>query len=277
MVSPSKRHALPVILSQILSLVIFLAIFGCQTPPKANRTVSGESGVSGRVILKGTGQPLQGVHVYAYTDYSKNLIGVAHHVSKGSADNGSYLLDLPPGEYYLVARKRASGSNFGPIVTGDLYDHRFEQQAVKVEEDEILEMDFELKKLSEPMFFQAFTEGQRKTRTGIRGKIFDQEGEPVQGTFATAYRDSEMRRLPDFASTLTGDDGNFTLYLPAGGKWYVGARSYARAAPEPGEPVGRYDGSDDHSLLVTENSFVEGVEIVLKPFSSQVPAGYTPY
>jgi hypothetical protein len=41
--------------------------------------------------------------------------------------------------------------------------------------------------------------------------------------------------------------------------------------------VGRYEGSDDHSLQVTENSFVEGVEIVLKPFSSQVPAGYTPY
>ena len=277
MISPSKRLLRLTIPSLFTLYILLLVTPGCQTPPKANRAVSGESGVSGRVILKGTGQPLQGVHVYAYTDYSKNLIGVAHHVSKGSADNGSYLLNLPPGEYYLVARKRASGSNFGPIVTGDLYDHRFEQQAVKVEEDEILEMDFELKKLSEPMFFQAFTEGQRKTRTGIRGKIFDQEGEPVQGTFATAYRDSEMRRLPDFASTLTGDDGNFTLYLPAGGKWYVGARSYARAAPEPGEPVGRYDGSDDHSLLVTENSFVEGVEIVLKPFSSQVPAGYTPY
>jgi hypothetical protein len=187
------------------------------------------------------------------------------------------LLKLPPGDYYLVARKRVSGANYGPIVTGDLYDHRFEQQAFRVEEGGTLEKDFELEKLSEPMFFQVFTEGQRKTPTGIRGTIFDQSREPIQGVFATAYRTRDMKRLPDFASTLTGDDGSFSLYLPSGGKWYIGARSHARAVPETGEPVGRYDGSDDHSLLVTENSFVEGVEIVLKPFSSQVPAGYTPY
>jgi hypothetical protein len=86
-----------------------------------------------------------------------------------------------------------------------------------------------------------------------------------------------MKRLPDFASTLSGDDGSFTLYLPNGGKWYIGARSHARAAPVPGEPVGRYDGSEDHSLSVAEGDFVEGIEIVLEPFSSQVPAGYSPY
>ena len=263
-----------------LVVLLFMAA-GCQTLseslPETDMKASGESGVSGRVVLRETGQPVQGVHVYAYTDYSKNLIGVADHVSKGSDDDGSYLLTLPPGEYYLVARKRVSGANYGPIVTGDLYDHRFEQKAFRIEEGGVLEKDFELEKLSEPMFFQVFTESQRKTMTGIRGRIFDQDGESVQGAFATAYRSSDMKRLPDFASTLTGDDGSFTLYLPAGGKWYIGARSHARAAPEPGEPVGRYDGSDDHSLQVTENSFVEGVEIVLKPFSSQVPAGYTPY
>jgi len=240
-------------------------------------SASGESAISGRVVLKGSDQAVQGAHVYAYTDYSKNLIGVADHVSKGSADDGSYTLTLPPGEYYLVARKRVSGSNYGPIVTGDLYDHRFEQQAVSVEAGRTLEKDFELDNLSEPMFFQVFTEGQRETGTGIRGRIFDQDQEPIQGAFATAYRTSDMKRLPDFASTLTGDDGSFTLYLPNGGKWYIGARSHARAAPEPGEPVGRYDGSGDHSLMVTEDSFVEGIEVILKPFSSQVPEGYTPY
>ena len=262
----------------LLPLAIMLFIWaGCQTMPEADMAATGESGVSGRIVMKGTGQPVQGVHVYAYTDYSKNLIGVADHVSKGSADDGSYQVTLGPGEYYMVARKRASGANYGPIVTGDLYDHRFEQQALRVVEGRILKKDFELEELSEPMFFQIFTQGQRETRTGIRGRIFDQGGEPVQGAFATAYGTKDMKRLPDFASTLTGDDGSFTLYLPSGGRWYIGARSHARAAPEPGEPVGRYDGSDDHSLLVTENSFMEGVKIVLKPFSSQVPAGYTPY
>ena len=263
-----------------LVVLLFMSA-GCQTlsesMPETARTASDGPGISGRVVLKGTGQPVQGTHIYAYTDYSKNLIGVADHVSKGSSQDGSYLLKLPPGEYYIVARKRVSGANYGPIVTGDLYDHRFEQQILKIAESGMLEKDFELEKLSEPMFFQVFTEGQRKTLTGVRGRVFDEEGEAVQGAFATAYRTSDMKRLPDFVSTLTGDDGSFTLYLPTGGKWYIGARSHARAAPEPGEPVGRYDGSDDHSLLATENSFVEGIKIILKPFSSQVPPGYIPY
>ncbi|MDF1524888.1 MAG: carboxypeptidase-like regulatory domain-containing protein [bacterium] len=263
-----------------LAILLFMGA-GCQTLsrslPEADPMASDGPGVSGRVVLKGTRQPVQGTHIYAYTDYSKNLIGVADHVSKGSAEDGSYFLKLPPGEYYIVARKRLSGANYGPIVSGDLYDHRFEQQALKIPEGGVLEKDFELETLSEPMFFQVFTEGQRKTGTGVRGRVFDEDGEAVPGAFATAYRTSDMRRLPDFVSTLTADDGSFTLYLPAGGKWYIGARSHARGAPEPGELVGRYDGSDDHSLLATENSFVEGIQIILKPFSSQVPAGYTPY
>jgi hypothetical protein len=257
--------------------LFLLAAVGCQTLRGGQDAVSEGSGVAGRIVMKETGRPVQGAHVYAYTDYSKNLVGVADHVSKGSAEDGSYLLSLPPGEYYLVARKRASGANYGPIVTGDLYDHRFEQQPFRVEPSRVVEKDFALDRLSEPMFFQVFTETQRKTETGIRGRLIDQDGVPVQGAFATAYRDSNMKRLPDFASTLSSDDGRFTLYLPYGGKWFIGARSHARAAPEPGEPVGRYDGKDDHSVQVTENSFVEGIEIILKPFTSQVPAGYVPY
>lgn len=262
---------------KVLAVALLFTVAGCQTFPEAGRTESAVSGISGRVVLKSTGQPIGGAYVYAYTDYSKNLIGVADYVSKGSADDGTYTLKLPPGQYYLVARKRVSGANYGPIVTGDLYDHRFEQEAVRIQAGSPLEKNFELAELSEPMFFQVFTESQRKSATGIRGRIFDQSGEPVQGAFATAYRDSNMKRLPDYASTLTDDNGDFTLYLPSGGKWYIGARSHARAAPEPGEPVGRYEDSKDHSLQVTENSFVEGIRIVLKPFASQVPAGYAPY
>jgi len=260
----------------LLSLVLFVGT-GCQTLPGSDMTEKGASGVYGRVVMEGTDDPVTGAHVYAYTDYSKNLIGVADYVSKGSAEDGSYQLALPPGQYYLVARKRVSGANYGPIVTGDLYDHRFEQQVCRIESGQTLEKSFALTKLSEPMFFQVFTEEQRRTPTGIRGRILDLDAEPVQGAFATAYGTSDMKRLPDFASTLTDDDGRFTLYLPEGGKWFIGARSHARAVPEPGEPVGRYDGSADHSLLVEENSFVEGIEIVLRPFSSKVPAGYTPY
>jgi hypothetical protein len=260
-----------------VTAALLFAGAACQTSHDPEKEAYRTSRIHGHIVQKGAGLPVQGAHVYAYVDFSKNLIGVADYVSKGSNPDGSYQLVLPPGEYYLVARKRNSGANYGPIVTGDLYDHRFKQDPVRVEPGRELEMNFQVVRLSEPMFFQVFTEGQGKTGTGIRGRILDLDGEPVQGAFATAYSNSNMKRLPDLASTLSGDDGSFTLYLPGGGKWYIGARSRARAAPVPGEPVGRYEGSDDHSLSVVEGSFVEGIEIILKPFSSQVPAGYRPY
>ena len=263
--------------NQTFLAVLFLFLAGCQTPGEVTPVSSEDSGIRGRILLRESREAVAGAHVYAYRDYSKNLIGVADFVSKGSAADGSYSLEVPPGEYYLVARKRATGANYGPLVTGDLYDHRFEEEAVRVQGGRHLDRDFHLVLMSEPLFFQAFTESQRKTGTGIRGRILDASGQPVQGAFATAYMDSNMKRLPDFASTLTGDDGGFTLYLPEGGRWFVGARSHARGVPEPGEPTGRYEGSEDHSLRVETGTFLDGIEIVLKPFRSQVPEGYKPY
>jgi len=241
--------------------------------------ISGEAvgGIRGIVTLAESGLPVEGAHVYAYEDYSKNLVGVADQVSRRSAQDGSYIVELPPGTYYLVARKRASGSNYGPIVTGDLYDHRFEQKSVKINNGKYVEMNFELEELSEPLFFQVFTEEARKTETGIKGKLIDEQGTPVHGAFATAYRDSNMMRLPDFASTLSDDEGNYTLYLPSGGHWFIGARSHARGVPEKGELVGRHMDKPDHSILVPENGFVDGIIITLRPFTSKVPSGYTPY
>lgn len=253
-----------------------MAVFaaGCAGPGHVG--TEGPGGVRGQITGE-DGAPVAEAHVYAYRQYSKNLMGAADFVSKGSASDGSYVLELPAGEFYLVARKRASGSNYGPIVTGDLYDHRLEQKPVRIAANRYREMDFQLTRLKEPLFFQVFTEEQRTTSTGIRGRIFGQDGKPVQGAFATAYSTPDMRRLPDLASTVTDDEGNYTLYLPRGGTWYVGARSHARGVPEKGEPVARYQGSPDHSVQVPENSFIDGVDMELSPFTSEVPAGYSPY
>lgn len=261
----------------LIILALTLVTASCATSPSAMSSDSAGSGIKGRIVAKATGEPVARAHVYAYVDPGKNLIGVADHVSKGSSEDGSYTIELPAGEYYIVSRKRESGANYGPIVTGDLYDHRYEHETIRVQAGKYTQLDFSLVDLSEPMFFQVFTEPQRKTTTGFSGNIVDEKGVPVQGAFATAYSDNNMKRLPDFASTLSDDDGEYTLYLPEGGKWYVGARTHARGVPKPGEPVGRYEGTEDHSIEVPTEGFVEGVVINLKPFTSEPPAGYVPY
>ena len=238
---------------------------------------NGRTGIEGTVLSDATREPVEGAHVYAYVDYSKNLIGVADYVSRGSGEDGSYRLEVPPGEYFVVARRRASGSNYGPIVTGDLYDHRYGEKVVGVTTGKTKRMDFSLAEMKEPLFFQVFTEQERKTNTMIKGRIVDESGSPVQGAFATAYADDNMRRLPDFASTLTGDDGSYTLYLPKGGRYHIGARVHARSAPKTGEPVGRYDGSEDHSIKVEDGSSLDGIDMTVRPFTSEAPPGYKPY
>ena len=264
-----------------VSMALALVFVSCTTTPSGSPSDSlsatTNSGIRGHIVSKNSDEPVTGAHVYAYVDPGKNLIGVADHVSKGSAEDGSYTIELPAGEFYIVSRKRGSGSNYGPIVTGDLYDHRYEHEMIKVKAGQYTRLDFALVELSEPMFFQVFTEPQRKTATGFSGKLMDEKGVPVQGAFATAYADSNMKRLPDFASTLSDDDGAFTIYLPKGGKWFVGGRSHARGVPKPGEPIGRYEGTPDHSLEVPAEGFTEGVEITLKPFASEPPVGYLPY
>ena len=258
-------------------MAVVVLVTGCVTSHHEPSAVHEGSGVRGLVFLRSTGQPVEGAHVYAYRDSGKNLIGVADHVSRGTARDGSFTLELEPGEYYFVSRKRVSGANFGPVLTGDLYDHQFQAKPVRITAGRYAHLEFELEKMTEPMFFQVFTEAGRRTDTGIRGRLLDEEDVPVQGAFATAYGSSNMRRLPDFVSTVTGDDGYFVLYLPEGGRWYVGARSRARGVPRPGEPVGKYEGSKDNSIHVPEGSFLDGVVITLRPFTSRPPAAYKPY
>ena len=235
------------------------------------------TGIQGTVRNENTGKPVKGAHVYAYVDYSKNLIGVADYVSRGSEEDGSYQLDVPPGEYYIVARRRASGSNYGPVVTGDLYDHRYGEKPIGVSASQTNNMDFSLQEMKEPLFFQVFTEQERKTDTIVRGHIVNESGVSVQGAFATAYVDDNMKRLPDYASTLTGDDGIYTLYLPSGGRYLIGARVHARSVPKPGEPIGRYEGSEDHSVTIESGDSLEGIDMTVRPFTSEAPPGYKPY
>jgi hypothetical protein len=220
---------------------------------------------------------VSGAHVYAYRDPGKNFIGVADYVSRGTAEDGSFTMEVPPGEYYFVSRKRASGVNYGPVKTGDFYDHQSGPEPVRVTAGRYVNLEFHLVEMTEPMFFQVFSEAARKTDTGIRGTILDENGRPAHGAFATAYASSDMKRLPDFVSTLTGDDGRFVLFLPDGGTWYLGARSHARGTPRPGEPVGKFEGSGDHSVQVRKGSFLDGIEIILRPFTARPPAGYEPF
>lgn len=262
--------------------VLFLAVvIVCGSPAlgSAKETVPKKSGIKGRIVMKSTGAPVHKAYVYGYVGKiatraaELGIIGITDWVSHGSAEDGTYKLDLPPGEYYIGARKRANGLNYGPLYKGDWYDHHFAIKAIVIRKGKYNNLDFELKELKEPMFFQGLTAALKMTDTGIKGKLLDENGEHIPGTFVMGYADDDMQRAPDFASTLTDDEGNYTLYLPKGGRYWLAGRFYAMKMPQPDEPFARYEGSTDHSLTVEEGQFLEGIDLVLRPYDGDSSGG----
>ena len=151
------------------------------------------------------------------------IIGITDWVSRGSAEDGTCKLDLAPVEYFIGARKRASGFNYGPLFKGDWYDHHYAKK-----------------------------------------------------TWSLGYANDDMQRAPDFASTLTDDEGKYTLYLPKGGRYWLAGRFYAMKMPQPDDPFARCEGSSDHSILVEEGKFLEGIDLVLRPYDGDPSGGAMP-
>jgi hypothetical protein len=217
--------------------------------------------VRGRVTLRGA--PVAGATVYAYRRASASFLGPADFASAPTGRDGAYVLDLVEGSYWLVARRRASGSDSGPLAPGDLQGiHPGNPVAVAV--GRLTETDLALEEMRDLMFSRGQPRG--PTATGIRGRITDESGRPVAWVFATAYASADMRRVPDFTSAMTADDGRYAIYLPAGGRYWVAARAHIRGKPAAGEPFALWEGAPDHSVAVPEGGFVEGVDLVLRPF-----------
>jgi hypothetical protein len=248
----------------ILFLISLLAA-SCAGPGAmqsgSEEAVYGKQGITGSLTFQD--KPLEGAYVYAYRSFSTNLLGPADFASAPSASNGEYGIELVKGAYYIVARKRATGDNTGPIVAGDLYSVH-SSNPVTVRDGKYAMIDLELVKMKDPMFFQSMSRAE--TNIGIKGRIVDGEGRPVPWVFAMVYSTSDMKRIPEYTSVMTDADGTFAIFLPKGGTYWLAARKNIREKPVSGEPYGLYAGTPDHSILVPDGGFVEGVTITLEPY-----------
>jgi hypothetical protein len=248
----------------VVSLLCF-SLLSCAGPENiesaAGRAVYGGQGIKGALTFQG--EPLKDAYVYAYRKFSTNLLGPADFASSPSAADGTYTIDLVGGSYYIVARKRATGENTGPLMAGDLYTVH-SSNPVAVRDGQYALVDLELVKMRDPMFFQAMS--REETNTGIKGVIVDAEGRPIPWVFAMAYTTPDMKRVPEYTSVMTNADGKFVIFLPKGGKYWLAARKNIREKPVTGEPYGLYEGTKDHSIMVPDTGFVENVAITLEAY-----------
>ncbi len=225
------------------------------------------SGIKGKAVLENN--QTEDIFVYIYTNPDTELRGPSYYLTKPIEKNGNFKINLLPGKYYLVARKRKSGAKLGPLEEED-YNYVYLQNPIKVNKNEYFDAgELRLKKIDIKKLV-AIKKGtlppKIKLSTGIRGFIFNKKKEPVKDVYAFIYKDFQMVGKPLYRSSPTNKDGKFEILLSEGGIYYVGARNTFGGPLEPGDIVGSYNGSPDHLLKVKNGEILENINIVVEEF-----------
>lgn len=229
-------------------------------PAEAAPRASKSSGIEGEVSYQG--EPLERVYLYVYRDARDGFKGPAYNIVP--VEKGSFRLRLPPGDYYLLARKRLQGGRYGPVAIGDYFNFYY-GNPVRLNQGEIRTIYLEtitrlsnLEQGEDDLPFQ-----------GVRGKVLSPEGTPIAGVYVFAYRDPEMTGTPDFFSAATAADGSYELRLPGAGAYYLLARQFFGGPAADGELYGKYTGKGDHRVDLVDNQLLEEVTIHVQPIPSR--------
>lgn len=225
-----------------------------KVPHEKATKASERSGIYGEITHQE--EPLERVYLYVYKDPGSGFKGLGYFVQP--VERGKFRVNLPPGDYYLLARKRARGGQFGPIEQGDYYSY-YHGNPVHVAAGEARETQIEmLERL-------AILEEDVVDFKGVRGQIVDAAGKVQAGLYVFAYRTAEMTGTPDFFSLPSGSDGRFELALPEAGPYYLLARQAFGGPAELNELYGKLNGKDGNPLALDLSQTMGDVQISVSP------------
>ena len=215
------------------------------------------SGVEGSVTAEGEGK--ERLTLYIYRGAHKRPIG-PDFITATDPEDGIFKVNLLPGEYTLALRSRKSGEDFGPPTRDD----RVNSRIFTVKEGSYSDLgELSLKDIDVKLW-GSVTSTLGDGDTAIKGVIVSDRGQPEAGVRILAFEDGRMAGKPIAVSPPTGVDGNFTLILPRGGSFFLGARSRIGGPAAPGEKVGQERGEDGGGLKIKEGDLLEGVKIVVE-------------
>lgn len=217
-----------------------------EAPPAATTT----SGIKGRITFQGA--PLEHAYLYIYKDPADGFKGPGYFIQP--VEKGSFRLRLPPGDYWILARKRAKGGSFGPIETGDYFNFYY-GNPVRIEAGQTRDIQIEtITRLS-------MLEEEILPLRGIKGVVLAPGKKPAAKVHVFAYRDAAMNGVPDFFSAPTGPDGRFELPLSGDGPFYLLARENFGGPAETGEFYGKFSGKEGAALRLDAQNQVREVII----------------
>ncbi len=217
------------------------------------------TGISGTVLSGGV--PLAGALVSALLRADAGIRQMGFATSAPTGPAGDFLLELPPGRYYLVARKRAAGGAAGPLRKNDFFGY-YAANPVTVDPGRTVNVVIPatlLKLRNSPSYSGDFA-----AAATIEGRIVGRDGKPRRGVYAALYDNPNLLDRPVFMSDVTGDDGLYRLPVPTAGTYYLGAREGYGGSPAPGSLYGRYEGNAGHAVSVREGDRLTGFDIVVE-------------
>jgi hypothetical protein len=226
-----------------------------RTPPPAEVTPRVETGFLGRVTFNG--EPVEGAIVTVYPDAGNRFRGMGLGMTAPTDATGLFEAPLPPGRYFLVARKRHNEELQGPLQAGDFFGF-YPGNPFEVREGQVIDASFSMVKVPEKVRRQAdalFGE------TSISGRVLDAQGDAVEGVKVMLYGDPMMIQRPLYVSHPTDAEGWFVLSFPHGGHYWLVARDSLGGQPLPGQFYGSYIGSADGSLRVANGQKLKGIVI----------------
>jgi hypothetical protein len=234
--------------------LILLQLLGCGpeptgSAPDQNKLVP----LSGTIMA-----PLEESYLYIYKE-GMDLYGPAFARSEATSADGSFSLNLPEGDYIAVARKRQGEETVGPVVAGD---HRSEFIKLQVREGMVTQSFIAPIKVGDERRLSAEA---ATGNTGISGIITDADGQPVAGARVQVYDHVQMSERPKYVSSQTGPDGQYLLYLPEGGTYYIAARDKFGGPPKLGDLYGRYDQGtiEPSAVIVRQGEILQNVDITV--------------
>jgi hypothetical protein len=261
-IAAGDRHAYfggnPVFTDEGAEREIFLGLEEHENSPAVPNEPPGGTGVSGRVVSGGA--PAAGAIVFAYPRAEPGFRDPGAAAAAITGPDGSFVLDLPPGNYHLVVRRRAAGGVAGPMRKGDLFGY-YPANPVSVHTGAYIRVSIPatvLKLRNAPSY-----SAQYRSAAVIEGRILGRDGVPREGVFAALYGNPELLNRPSFLSEVTGADGRYRLPVPVPGAYFLGARTGYGGSPAPGDLYGRYEGNPDHSVTVRQGDHLTGIDITV--------------
>ena len=211
-----------------------------------------------KCVLTHNGKPLSGANVFVAVDLNEGMRTKGLLQSDMSDERGECTIPVDTGRYYLTSRKRLTGT-FGPMKKGDLIGF-FHKNPIVIKEKGLYTVNIELIDI----MMKSDGGDEKSSNISVSGRILDENEKPIEGIWVGVYTDPQMFGKPVYLSKKSDKNGNYVIKIPKVGKYYLAGRDTLGGPPNPGELYGSYNGTDDHSVDVTEATELTDIDITVR-------------